>query len=95
MSLVSPVDVNGPDEYVVKQSENANIEDTPKQQQSQIISNDNSSPSQTINVKTNLYDLVISNKNGGSLLSYSLYNYSDHSDKLVNLIDELLSLIHI
>jgi len=91
MSLVSPVDVNGPDEYVVKQSENANIEDTPKQQQSQIISNDNSSPSQTINVKTNLYDLVISNKNGGSLLSYSLYNYSDHSDKLVNLIDELNS----
>ena len=88
MSLVSPVDVNGPDEYVVKQSENTNIEDTPKQQQSQIISNDNSSPSQTINVKTNLYDLVISNKNGGSLLSYSLYNYSDHSDKLVNLIDE-------
>ena len=91
MSLVSPVDVNGPDEYVVKQSENANIEDTPKQQQSQIISNDNSSPSQTINVKTNLYDLVISNKYGGSLLSYSLYNYSDHSDKLVNLIDELNS----
>ena len=91
MSLVSPVDVNGPDEYVVKQSENTNIEDTPKQQQSQIISNDNSSPSQTINVKTNLYDLVISNKNGGSLLSYSLYNYSDHSDKLVNLIDELNS----
>ena len=91
MSLVSPVDVNGPDEYVVKQSENANIEDTPKQQQSQIISNDNSSPSQTINVKTKLYDLVISNKNGGSLLSYSLYNYSDHSDKLVNLIDELNS----
>ena len=91
MSLVSPVDVNGPDEYVVKQSENTNIEDTPKQQQSLIISNDNSSPSQTINVKTNLYDLVISNKNGGSLLSYSLYNYSDHSDKLVNLIDELNS----
>tara|TARA_A100001015_G_scaffold1359_1_gene1856 strand:- start:7426 stop:9066 length:1641 start_codon:yes stop_codon:yes gene_type:complete len=91
MSLVSPVDVNGPDEYVVNQSENANIEDTPKQQQSQIISNDNSSPSQTINVKTKLYDLVISNKNGGSLLSYSLYNYSDHSDKLVNLIDELNS----
>ena len=91
MSLVSPVDVNGPDEYVVKQSENTNIEDTPKQQQSQIISNDNSSPSQTINVKTNLYDLVISNKYGGSLLSYSLYNYSDHSDKLVNLIDELNS----
>ena len=91
MSLVSPVDVNGPDEYVVKQSENTNIEDIPKQQQSQIISNDNSSPSQTINVKTNLYDLVISNKNGGSLLSYSLYNYSDHSDKLVNLIDELNS----
>ena len=91
MSLVSPVDVNDPDEYVVNQSENANIEDTPKQQQSQIISNDNSSPSQTINVKTKLYDLVISNKNGGSLLSYSLYNYSDHSDKLVNLIDELNS----
>ena len=91
MSLVSPVDVNGPNEYVVKQAENANIEDSPKQQQSQIIANDNSSPSQTINVKTKLYDLVISNKNGGSLLSYSLYNYSDHSDKLVNLIDELNS----
>jgi len=91
MSLVSPVDIDGPDEYVVNQSKNANIEDTPKQQQTQIIGNDNSSPSQTINVKTKLYDLVISNKNGGSLLSYSLYNYSDHSDKLVNLIDELNS----
>ena len=58
MSLVSPVDIDGPDEYVVKQSENANLEDTPKQQQTQIIGNDNSSPSQTINVKTKLYDFL-------------------------------------
>ena len=91
MSLVSPVDVSTSDEYVVKQKASFDIEETPKQQKTQSIGNNNSSPLQTINVKTNLYDLTISNKSGGSLMSYSLYSFSDHSDKLVNLIDELNS----
>ena len=91
MSLVSPVDVSTSDEYVVEQKASFDIEETPKQQKTQSIANNNSSPLQTINVKTNLYDLTISNKSGGSLMSYSLYSFSDHSDKLVNLIDELNS----
>ena len=91
MSLVSPVDVSTSDEYVVEQKASFDIEETPKQQKAQSIGNNNSSPLQTINVKTNLYDLTISNKSGGSLMSYSLYSFSDHSDKLVNLIDELNS----
>ena len=91
MSLVSPVDVSTSDEYVVEQKASLDIEETPKQQKTQSIGNNNSSPLQTINVKTNLYDLTISNKSGGSLMSYSLYSFSDHSDKLVNLIDELNS----
>ena len=91
MSLVSPIDVGASDEYVVEQKASVNFEETPQQQKTQSIENNNSSPLQTINVKTNLYDLTISNKNGGSLMSYSLYGFSDHSDKLVNLIDELNS----
>ncbi len=91
MSLVSPVDVSTSDEYVVEQKASFDIEETTKQQKTQSIANNNSSPLQTINVKTNLYDLTISNKSGGSLMSYSLYSFSDHSDKLVNLIDELNS----
>ena len=91
MSLVSPVDVSTSDEYVVEQKASFDIEETPKKQKTQSIGNNNSSPLQTINVKTNLYDLTISNKSGGSLMSYSLYSFSDHSDKLVNLIDELNS----
>ena len=91
MSLVSPVDVSTSDEYVVEQKASFDVEETPKRQKTQSIGNNNSSPLQTINVKTNLYDLTISNKSGGSLMSYSLYSFSDHSDKLVNLIDELNS----
>ena len=91
MSLVSPVDVSTSDEYVVEQKASFDFEETPKRQKTQSIGNNNSSPLQTINVKTNLYDLTISNKSGGSLMSYSLYSFSDHSDKLVNLIDELNS----
>lgn len=91
MSLVSPVDVSASDEYIVEQKAVVNVEETPQQQKTQTIGNTNFSPLQTINVKTNLYDLTISNKNGGSLTSYSLYSFSDHSDKLVNLMDELNS----
>ena len=91
MSLVSPVDVSASDEYIDEQKAGVNVEETPKQQKTQTIGNTNFSPLQTINVKTNLYDLTISNKNGGSLTSYSLYSFSDHSDKLVNLMDELNS----
>jgi len=91
MSLVSPVDVNVSDEYVLEQNQEVVVIDTPPQEKKQIIQYKDSSPLQDINVKTNLYDLTITNKNGGSLVSYSLYNFTDHNGKLVNLIDELNS----
>ena len=42
----------------------------------------------TINITTNLYDLDISNKNGGSFTDFKLYDFKDHNNRLVNLIDK-------
>tara|TARA_B100001758_G_C18400044_1_gene608390 strand:+ start:428 stop:2068 length:1641 start_codon:yes stop_codon:yes gene_type:complete len=89
MNLVSPIDVSNPDEYVAEQNVEADILEPPKQQEPRFVEKNNLSPLQTVNIKNNLYELTISNKNGGSLLSHSLYNYNDHNGKLVNLIDEL------
>ena len=89
MNLVSPIDVSNPDEYVTEQNVEADILEPPKRQEPRFVEKNNLSPLQTINIKNNLYELTISNKNGGSLLSHSLYNYNDHNGKLVNLIDEL------
>lgn len=47
-----------------------------------------STPLKTINVTTNLYDLSLSNKNGGSFTGFKLYNFKDHNNQLVNLIDD-------
>ena len=89
MNLVSPIDVSNPDEYVAEQNVETDILEPPKQQEPRFVEKNNLSPLQTVNIKNNLYELTISNKNGGSLLSHSLYNYNDHNGKLVNLIDEL------
>ena len=89
MNLVSPIDVSNPDEYVAEQNVEADILEPPKQQEPRFVEKNNLSPLQTVNIKNNLYELTISNKNGGSLLSHSLYNYNDHNGKPVNLIDEL------
>ena len=89
MNLVSPIDVSNPDEYIAEQNVEADILEPPKQQEPRFVEKNNLSPLQTVNIKNNLYELTISNKNGGSLLSHSLYNYNDHNGKLVNLIDEL------
>jgi len=47
-----------------------------------------SAPLKTINITTNLYDLDISNKNGGSFTDFKLYDFKDHNNRLVNLIDK-------
>lgn len=91
MSLVAPVDTNTNTEYIVDQKADPLAADTPNYKESIKPQDNKSLPSQTINIKTNLYDLELSNKNGGSFVSYSLYKYKDHNGNLVNLIDALNS----
>ena len=91
MSLVAPVDTNTNTEYIVDQKPDPLPADTPSYKESIKPQDNKSLPSQTINIKTNLYDLELSNKNGGSFVSYSLYKYKDHNGNLVNLIDALNS----
>ena len=91
MSLVAPVDTNTNTEYIVDQKPDPLPADTPSYRESIKPQDNKSLPSQTINIKTNLYDLELSNKNGGSFVSYSLYKYKDHNGNLVNLIDALNS----
>ena len=91
MSLVAPVDTNTNTEYIVDQKPDPLPADTPSYRESIKPQDNKSLPSQTINIKTNLYELELSNKNGGSFVSYSLYKYKDHNGNLVNLIDALNS----
>lgn len=91
MSLVAPVDTNTNTEYIVDQKADLLPPNTPNYKESIKPQDNKSLPSQTINIKTNLYDLELSNKNGGSFVSYSLYKYKDHNGNLVNLIDALNS----
>ena len=91
MSLVAPVDTNTNTEYIVDQKADPLAADTPNYKEPIKPQDNKSLPSQTINIKTNLYDLELSNKNGGSFVSYSLYKYKDHNGNLVNLIDALNS----
>ena len=91
MSLVAPVDTNTNTEYIVDQKPDPLPADIPSYKESIKPQDNKSLPSQTINIKTNLYDLELSNKNGGSFVSYSLYKYKDHNGNLVNLIDALNS----
>ncbi len=89
--MVAPVDADVSNEYIIQDNPSAiDINDTPKPRSEPSPSKD-SSEDKIFNIKNNLYDLKLSNKNGGSVVSYELYNFSDHSGQLVNLIDEVNS----
>tara|TARA_B100000902_G_scaffold135461_1_gene133783 strand:+ start:254 stop:1888 length:1635 start_codon:yes stop_codon:yes gene_type:complete len=91
MNMVAPVDADVSNEYIIQDNPSAiDINDTPKPRSEPFPSKD-SSEDKIFNIKNNLYDLKLSNKNGGSVVSYELYNFSDHSGQLVNLIDEVNS----
>ena len=91
MNMVAPVDADISNEYITQDIPSAiDINDTPKPRSEPSPSKD-SSEDKIFNIKNNLYDLKLSNKNGGSVVSYELYNFSDHSGQLVNLIDEVNS----
>ena len=91
MNMVAPVDADISNEYITQDIPSAiDINDTPKPRSEPSPSKD-SSEDKIFNIKNNLYDLKLSNKNGGSVVSYELYNFSNHSGQLVNLIDEVNS----
>ena len=86
MSIVSPPELNMvPPSTKPKEVINQNI--TPKNIKTIGVQKRNSIPSKSISITTNLYDLTISNKNGGAFTNFNLYKYQDHNDNLVNLID--------
>ncbi len=91
MSLVSPVDVDSPAEYVIDDKRKDSFVDIPIKDVPTAIPSKKLENTKIFNVKNSFYDLKITNKNGGSLLSYSLYNFNNYKGELVNLIDEINS----
>ena len=86
MSIVSPPELNMvPPSTQPKELVNENI--TPEKIKSVATNRLDTIPVKSISVSTNLYDLTISNKNGGAFTNFNLYKYQDHNDNLVNLID--------
>ena len=86
MSIVSPPELNMvPPSTQPKELVNENI--TPEKIKSVATKRLDTIPVKSISVSTNLYDLTISNKNGGAFTNFNLYKYQDHNDNLVNLID--------
>ena len=86
MSIVSPPELNMvPPSTQPKELVNENI--TPEKIKSVATKRLDTIPVKSIGVSTNLYDLTISNKNGGAFTNFNLYKYQDHNDNLVNLID--------
>ena len=86
MSIVSPPELNMvPPSTQPKELVNENI--TPEKIKTVTTKKLDSIPVKSIGVSTNLYDLTISNKNGGAFTNFNLYKYQDHNDNLVNLID--------
>ena len=86
MSIVSPPELNMvPPSTQPKELINENI--TPEKIKTVTTKKLDSIPVKSIGVSTNLYDLTISNKNGGAFTNFNLYKYQDHNDNLVNLID--------
>ena len=86
MSIVSPPELNMvPPSTQPKELINENI--TPEKIKTVATKKLDSIPVKNIGVSTNLYDLTISNKNGGAFTNFNLYKYQDHNDNLVNLID--------
>ena len=86
MSIVSPPELNmvppstQPKELISEKT-------TPEKIKTVATKRLDSIPVKNIGVSTNLYDLTISNKNGGAFTNFNLYKYQDHNDNLVNLID--------
>ena len=86
MSIVSHPELNMvPPSTQPKELVNENI--TPEKNKSVATNRLDTIPVKSIGVSTNLYDLTISNKNGGAFTNFNLYKYQDHNDNLVNLID--------
>ena len=86
MSIVSPPELNMvPPSTQPKELISENI--TPEKIKTVATKKLDSIPVKSIGVSTNLYDLTISNKNGGAFTNFNLYKYQDHNDNLVNLID--------
>ena len=86
MSIVSPPELNMvPPSTQPKELINENI--IPEKIKTVTTKKLDSIPVKSIGVSTNLYDLPISNKNGGAFTNFNLYKYQDHNDNLVNLID--------
>ena len=86
MGIVSPPELNMvPPSTQPKELVNENI--TPKKIKSVATKRLDTIPVKSIGVSTNLYELTISNKNGGAFTNFNLYKYQDHNDNLVNLID--------
>ena len=86
MSIVSPPELNMvPPSTQPKELVNENI--TPEKIKTVATKKLDTIPVKSIGVSTNLYELTISNKNGGAFTNFNLYKYQDHNDNLVNLID--------
>ena len=86
MSIVSPPELNMvPPSTQPKELINENI--TPEKIKTVATKKLDTIPVKSIGVSTNLYELTISNKNGGAFTNFNLYKYQDHNDNLVNLID--------
>ena len=86
MSIVSPPELNMvPPSTQPKELVNENI--TPEKIKTVATKKLDTIPVKSIGVSTNLYELTISNINGGAFTNFNLYKYQDHNDNLVNLID--------
>ena len=91
MNLVSPIDSDLSTEYVVENKVLDNSTELPSKPKSQLSTTKNTTEPKVFNIKSDLYDLKVSNKNGGSVVSYSLYNFNNHKGELVNLVDDINS----
>ena len=91
MNLVAPIDSDLSDEYVVENKPLDNSTYTPTTPKPLPPKTKSTTETKVFNVKSDLYDLKISNKNGGSVVSYSLYNFNNHKGELVNLVDDINS----
>ena len=91
MNLVAPVDSDLSTEYTVENKPLGNNAETPSTPKPQLSKAKTTTEAKIFNIKSDLYDLKISNKNGGSVVSYSLYKFNNHEGELVNLVDDINS----
>ena len=91
MNLVAPIDSDLSTEYTVENKPLGNTVETPSTPKPQRSKAKTTTEAKIFNIKSDLYDLKISNKNGGSVVSYSLYKFNNHEGELVNLVDDINS----